>query len=1173
MPAPKPWDALFQRASASVELLATPIERPLQEVPLSEPARRELAGLAGEAGTFGGLFVGPTLSALKRRKKVAEEILGALGRWVDARPAPERGAVEPPPVFDRARDAQRWLDERGVGHWGRLYVQAGGRSAALAEALLRSAKPELRDEATRWLTSRLWMRQERRRRREERDRVPVPDALRGRADALRQSREAMGAGASGGSTLQRPPVLGPGGVLEVAFASVEIERCACSYKGAEVQIGDDGPTCAYGKMACLAKAEACDWALEAFRGTFGPSYAQRLGRPRWEQELERLHGRSPPRKTEVDEVGWRFSESPWGIDLQLVRQGPGGWTDVGPKADLSRLEARDRLLAQVVRHESYKSHAKWVRELVGHPRVIDGVGRPLTVEIAKPSLRVRSEGNALVAEVLAGETPLPLLDYKRIEVIRDGDRILCLDVPDEAYVNLERVLELAPLLPPEAGPALLQRLGNLLRDVEIDIDPELVGPEVAAEPRPTVHLAAHSAGITVEAYVEPLPGGPRYAPGGGPARVMRSAAPAAHTQRDLAAERRLADEVLATLGLEGSGPWELGTPEDLLDLLARLDGLGDRVLVAWEGPPKRRLQKIEADKLNVTVRRTGDWLALGGNAEVDGVLVELELLLGAALAGRRAVLVANGVVEIEASLAEHLREVARIAGADGQQLPRLAAGEVAALEEAGVHVDGVPGWLAVVEGPRRAATAEIAVPSAFRGTLRDYQRDGFDFLARLALWAPGALLCDDMGLGKTLQALALLLHRAEAGPALVVAPMSVVENWRREAARFAPDLLVVVHQGSSRERELRPGAGQIVLTSWDLLVRDDEILGSVPWATVVFDEAHAAKNPTSKRAQAARQLPAAFRVGLTGTPVENRLSDLWSLAAIAVPGLFGTWDSFRTRFATPIENRRDPHARAALRRLLAPFLLRRTKVQVAADLPPREEIVERLTLSPAERATYDRARIAAKAEIESSGLPQPARRFLLLKALTKLRQLACDPALVEPATPGQATKIARLVERAVELRAEGRRALVFSSFVRLLDRAEAALREAGLLTLRLDGSTSAPDRASRVSAFQDGQADLFLISLKAGGVGLNLTAADTVLHLDPWWNPAAEAQAADRAHRIGQTRPVTIYKLVSEGTVEEGVLAMQADKRDLVASVLEDEGGAGPVSIEELQALVGFGGR
>jgi len=352
------------------------------------------------------------------------------------------------------------------------------------------------------------------------------------------------------------------------------------------------------------------------------------------------------------------------------------------------------------------------------------------------------------------------------------------------------------------------------------------------------------------------------------------------------------------------------------------------------------------------------------------------------------------------------------------------------------------------------------------------------------------------------------------------------------------------------------------------MTRDADALCKIHFGTIVFDEAQALKNPATRRTRAATALTGAFRLALTGTPIENRTSELWSLFNVIAPGLLGDWADFRADFSSPIEHDDDAARRSALARLLKPFLLRRLKSEVASELPDRTEIIVPIALSEAEVALYDEVRVSTAAALAQSGSSTPQNRIQVLAAITRLRQLACHPRLYDPDSLVPSSKLARLRQIIAELRSEGHRALVFSQFTRHLTLAQEALHEDGATLLRLDGSTSASARQERVDAFQAGEADVFLISLRAGGVGLTLTAATYVIHLDPWWNPAVEDQATDRAHRIGQREPVTVYRLISSGTIESSMLSLHNEKRQLVDELLAGAGGVAALSTSDLAALI-----
>jgi SNF2 family DNA or RNA helicase len=439
------------------------------------------------------------------------------------------------------------------------------------------------------------------------------------------------------------------------------------------------------------------------------------------------------------------------------------------------------------------------------------------------------------------------------------------------------------------------------------------------------------------------------------------------------------------------------------------------------------------------------------------------------------------------------------------------------------------------------------LPSTLQVELRDYQREGFDWLARLAEWGVGACLADDMGLGKTVQALALMLLRAPRGPQLVIAPTSVAINWLSEAARFAPTLKVHSYLQNRSLEGLGPL--DLVVASYGLLQQDDQAFAAQHWTSVVLDEAQAIKNPSSKRSQAAMTLQADFKLIATGTPLENHLGELWNLFRFINPGLLGSQERFAERFATPIERGEQP-ARKALKALIQPFILRRLKSQVLDELPPRTEITYKVPLSSEEAHYYEALRQQALQTLVNA--PQEQNKSLqVLAEITRLRRFCCHPSLVMPGAGLAGSKLAAFAEIVAELLENRHKALVFSQFVDHLSIVRKWLEEQGIHYQYLDGATSPKDRKTRMDAFQAGVGEIFLISLKAGGTGLNLTAADYVIHLDPWWNPAVEDQASDRAHRMGQQRPVTIYRLVTENTIEEQIVALHAKKRALADSLLD----------------------
>jgi SNF2 family DNA or RNA helicase len=499
------------------------------------------------------------------------------------------------------------------------------------------------------------------------------------------------------------------------------------------------------------------------------------------------------------------------------------------------------------------------------------------------------------------------------------------------------------------------------------------------------------------------------------------------------------------------------------------------------------------------------------------------------------------------------------------------------LAEVGVVTRQADEWRRQVDGLRALQGLEpAAVPTSLRAQLRPYQADGFSWLATLHTHGLGGILADDMGLGKTVQSLALICQVRQQNPGmapfLVVAPTSVVANWASEAARFAPELSVVpifdtLRRAGADLDELAAGA-HIVVTSYTLFRLDFDAHAARTWSGLILDEAQYVKNHHAKTYQCARRLAAPFKLAITGTPMENNLMELWSLLSITAPGLFPNPTKFADFFAKPIEKTGDPELLALFRRRIKPLVKRRTKERVAAELPAKQEQVLDIELPPRHRALYNKRLQRERQKVLGLLGDMQRNRFTILKSLTVLRQMALHPGLVDPAHDTLATaKIDALAEHLRDVVDGAHRALVFSQFTRFLSRVRDRLDTEGIDYCYLDGRTR--NRATVIQRFKEGDAPVFLISLKAGGFGLNLTEADYCFLLDPWWNPATEAQAIDRTHRIGQTRNVMVYRLIAHDTIEDKVMALNARKAKLFASVIDDGNAFGStLTADDIRGLI-----
>jgi len=468
---------------------------------------------------------------------------------------------------------------------------------------------------------------------------------------------------------------------------------------------------------------------------------------------------------------------------------------------------------------------------------------------------------------------------------------------------------------------------------------------------------------------------------------------------------------------------------------------------------------------------------------------------------------------------------------------------------------------------KESAEKEFSIPKTLQATLRDYQVDGFQWMARMDSWGAGICLADDMGLGKTVQTIAFLLHKVAEGASLVVAPVSVVPNWKRELERFAPSLnVVVLNSADDRAAAIKEAAaGAVVLSSYGMLLSGDAIVEK-EWNVVVLDEAHAIKNRDTKTSAVTMKLNCKSRMILTGTPIQNNLGELWNLFQFVNPGLLGGWEVFKRKYMQPIEEEKDKERQKQLKRLVQPFMLRRTKADVLDDLPEKNEIILPVELTDEELSVYEFIRRRAENMLKEGGNKIEVQT---LAEITRLRQAACCASLVKKEWTGSCAKIDLLMSTLENITTGGNRTLLFSQFTSFLEIVKKRLDEAGIEYLYLDGGTTIKQREKLVQRFQQGETSLFIISLKAGGLGLNLTGANYVVHLDPWWNPAIEQQATDRAYRIGQQQNVTVYHLVSKNTIEEKILRLHQSKRNMADALLEGSDVSNKLTAAQLLDMIG----
>jgi SNF2 family DNA or RNA helicase len=789
--------------------------------------------------------------------------------------------------------------------------------------------------------------------------------------------------------------------------------------------------------------------------------------------------------------------------------------------------------------------------------------------------------------------------------IDDADTILIRDTPTRFKVirisdNHRRIARITGrsglTVPAEASEEVLTAIGNISSfmtvhsAIAVDRGSRQARDITFVEADSTIymHMLPYGSGFRLEMFVKPFKDGNHYVkPGQGVENIMAEVGGTRlQTRRDLGEEERKAREIeelcpildLAVDLEQGNDrEWHLHDPEDCLQALMELQEISDKVIIEWpEGEKLTISHQASLKNLNLKIRTNRqNWFGISGELVLDQELViDLKDILNRIRdkPGRFVQVGSGQFIALTREFRKRLDELNTFADerTDGDQevlIHPLAAPSLEKLtRQANTTADQV--WHEHLDRIEDTLNYTPDLPSTLRAELRDYQLEGYHWLARLAHWGVGGCLADDMGLGKTLQSLAIILQQAANGPSLVVAPTSVSTNWLSEVARFTPTLNIRQLSGKNRRRTIKKlGKFDLLITTYTLLQQEIEALSEIPWQTIVLDEAQAIKNAATKRSQAAMSLQAAFKLITTGTPIENHLGELWNLFQFINPGLLGTHKQFNERFAIPIERFNSREARLRLKKLIRPFILRRIKSQVLEELPSRTEVTLEVALSDEELHFYEALRQNALEQLERAA-DNRGRHLQVLTEIMKLRQACCNPRLIAADTTIGSSKLSLFSSLIEELISGRHKVLVFSQFIGHLNIIREYLDKREITYQYLDGSTSSKHRKERVEAFQSGEGDLFLISLKAGGLGLNLTAADYVIHMDPWWNPAVEDQASDRAHRIGQTRPVTIYRLVCKHTIEEKIVQLHQEKRDLADSLLQGTDTSGRLSTEELINLI-----
>ncbi|WP_336777442.1 DEAD/DEAH box helicase [Pantoea sp. USHLN256] len=914
----------------------------------------------------------------------------------------------------------------------------------------------------------------------------------------------------------------------------------------------------------------------------------------WEYALEALAQLSPKSSESTSRLAWLLSHNGYGIEMIPVEQkrNQQGWSK-GRSIALKRLRhesdkltwlvAQDRQVAKhIISHYNYYGSDRYEVDankalplLAGHPAVFwqDAPDVRIDVESGQIQLSISEKHGQLCLRLN------PTFDSRdQVVIVNETPTRLVAYVVNEAHRKIAAVLGEELRIPATARDKVLRSITAVAPLLPIQADlPEFTAhiPHVDADEKIYAQLLPLGEGLRLQLLVRPLVNGSWLPVGRGNEIVHgKQDKQAVQTRRDLKREEASMQQILQACPLlteteQDNQEWQFNQTQDALEMLSQLRSVDGNLLeCVWpEGERMRFTGRRDMRALTLNVKRQGEWFALSGELKLDdGKVLKLRELLKLVeeSEGRFIRLGDQEWLALDHQLRQRLQQLMLMAVKDNKALTvnTLTLPFIKTLAEEVGDLRGDSDWLQQLHELKAREEHLPVLPSTLKAELRDYQLEGFYWLSRLAHWGVGACLADDMGLGKTLQTLALLLERAPHGPQLVIAPTSVTYNWLSESAKFAPTLQM---RDFRYHRDISDiGEFDVVVVSYGMLLQEAERFAATQWHSVVLDEAQAIKNAQTQRAKAVMALKADFRLALSGTPIENHLGELWSLFRFINPRLLGDQKSFSQKFTVPIEHG-SKLAASTLKQLIKPFVLRRTKAQVLDELPPRTDVLHQIPLSESEKHWYEALRQQAIENLQES---KDLSTIQVLAEITRLRRFCCNPSLVLHDVSLESSKLKACLEIVNELRENHHKALVFSQFVDHLALLRAALDEQNIAYQYLDGSTPPAERKKRVNDFQAGTGDLFLISLKAGGTGLNLTAADYVIHLDPWWNPAVEDQASDRAHRIGQDRPVTVYRLVMEGTIEEQIVGLHNRKRQLAADLLEGSDSVGKMNTETLLAVL-----
>lgn len=853
---------------------------------------------------------------------------------------------------------------------------------------------------------------------------------------------------------------------------------------------------------------------------------------------------------------------------------------------------QDMVVSKMVDSHSYGWYGNLSYDLSGEKVIEALIGHPYVFMEDNPDLKIDIESEKLQIEVRDTGSGFKVVHnavkkggkYQTLSIIQQSPqlyKVLRLKDDEKEILELLDRIYIFPKGAKEQLTRLLEALGSKVSVVSALLKDSETVVSKKGDSKITMQLIPYGDEFTARCYVKPVEGCPPYCkPGKGlefiATTIKGKAVQVERNRKKEQANMKAVEDLMQPFAefREEEG-WTIPIVEclELLDLMRQHP---DTCSLEWPEGVRLKVQHpmLHASNLKLTVNGMNHWFSVDGDIQIDEKLSMKvsELLKRVREAKGNFIEIGdNEYVALNQQLKKYLASLDHVMQAEKKQLKvsQYNCSFLKDLESLGAELNVDSSYTDLVKNLNEADEMKFPVPKMLQADLRDYQNDGYRWLSRLAHWGAGACLADDMGLGKTIQTIALLLSHAKNGASLVIMPTSVLMNWRDEIMKFAPSLNTIILRSATDREEAVKNAGpqDIVLSTYGLLPSEEELLKNKTWNIIVLDEAHTIKNKETKTSKVAMQLEGKFRLLLTGTPLQNHLSEIWNLFQFATPGLLTNYTQFTQEFITPIERDQDKERQRLLKKILSPFILRRTKNEVLNELPEKTEITLKVELTDAERALYERFRDEAILNLEDGSITP----IQALAELTRLRQTACNAALVLPKKEAESipsSKMETFLKLVEELQQNHHRALVFSQFTSHLALVQAELKKRDIAYQYLDGSTTPTDRLKRVDEFQKGDMPLFLISLKAGGTGLNLTAADYVIHLDPWWNPAIEDQASDRAYRIGQDKPVTVYRLIAENTIEEKILALHQTKKSLADALLEGSDMNHTLSKDEILSLL-----